>query len=190
MLKAALRCFIDNGNIKNELDHQIIEKSASNWRGLSKFARNLQIHFENLGFSLAIYLDIQEANMIFYASSICMQTCMSVHACLCRRVREVVRVCMPFPVCLCFRDESPSKSQRLSPSYLSHWWMVEVWDRGLVEDGSKDGESEWWREGEREAHARQFPWRWVIHRHRKCLTSHPEKCPQRNTCVKGVIEHN
>lgn len=43
---------------------------------------------------------------------------------------------------------------------------------------------------EREAHARQFPWRWVIHRHRKCLTSHPEKCPQRLTCVKGVIEHN
>lgn len=35
MLKAALRCFIDNGNIKNELDHQNIENSASNWRGLS-----------------------------------------------------------------------------------------------------------------------------------------------------------
>ena len=41
-----------------------------------------------------------------------------------------------------------------------------------------------------EAPARQFPWRWVIHRHRKCLTSHPEKCPQRPTCVKGVIGHN
>lgn len=90
-----------------------------------------------------------------------------------------------------FQKREPYKSRRLSPNYLSHWWMVEVWDQGLAEEGSeKDGESEWWTEGEREVHARQFPWRWVIHRHMKCLTSHPEKCPQQPTCVKGVIEHN
>lgn len=80
------------------------------------------------------------------ARCICMQRSTGVHVCSCKRVREVVRVCMPFPVCLCFREESPGKSQRLSPNYLSHWWMVEVWDR--VEEGAKkDGESEWWRQG-------------------------------------------
>lgn len=127
--------------------------------------------------------------LISHASSVCMHTCMSVHLCPCMYVREVVRVSMPFLVYLCLREESLSKSQRLSPNYLTHWWMVEVWDWGLVEEGSKRWR-EWMMEGEREAHARQFPWRWVIHRHRKCLTSHPEKCPQRPTCVKGVIEHN
>jgi len=30
----------------------------------------------------------------------------------------------------------------------------------------------------------------TIHRHRKCLTSHPERRQQQPACVKGVIGYN
>lgn len=36
-------------------------------------------------------------------------------ACSCKRVREVVRVCMLFPVCLCFGEERPGKTTEVKP---------------------------------------------------------------------------
>lgn len=142
-------------------------------------------------------LGSQDANISYYRTCILLNICetctyarASVHASSRMCVREGDRVCVPFPVCLCLGAESPSKSERLSPNYLTRWWMVEVWVRGLVEEGSKRQREWMMEEGEREAPARQFPWRWAIQRHRKCLTSHPEKCPQRPTCVKGVIGHD
>lgn len=37
------------------------------------------------------------------------------HVCSRRRVREVVRARMPFPVCLCLRDESPGRVTGVKP---------------------------------------------------------------------------
>ena len=49
--------------------------------------------------------------------------------------------CIPFPVCLYLIEKKPRKSEvklQLSYSLLN----VEVWHCGLVEEGSKNGESE------------------------------------------------
>lgn len=100
-------------------------------------------------FLLSVLLSFVFLQFILRFKMLCMLfACMRVHAHSCMCVCEVVRVCMSFPVCLCLREESPRKSQRLSPNYLT-LWMVKVWDGGLVEEGTKR-RREWMMEGGRE----------------------------------------
>lgn len=144
-------------------------------------ARNLQ---RNLN------VEFQDANMNCYVNPICMHTYISVRLCSCMCVREVVRVCMLFPVCLYLREESPSKSQRLSPSDLSHRWMVEVWDWGLVEEGSKR-RREWMMEGRREGGpCKTIPLTLGHSQTQEMLDLTPWEMSTAATSVKGVIEHN
>lgn len=44
--------------------------------------------------------------------------------------------------------------------------------------------------GEGSSHSMTIPMMATIHRHRKCLTSHPERRQQQPACVKGVIGYN
>lgn len=89
---------------------------------ISSAGEPIKLHHFPLKLSSAVYhFSIPEAWQDLHAL-ICMRARarMTLHVCSCRRVREVVRECMPFPVCLCLRDERPGESQGLSPNYLTH----------------------------------------------------------------------
>ena len=130
--------------LRTELDHQETEKTPAGEDRVANriqnmilncVARNVQRNRMEFEFRSSLSFCVPRC---WYLCEFCLHAWACVCACAC--VREVVRVCMPFPVCLCLREESPHKSQGLSPNYLTHWWMVEVWHRGLVEEGSKKTE--------------------------------------------------